>query len=329
MEEYFEPDERWKAFFGIKSREEYLQNYLIKGHFHEDVPKDVVEAFITVEYLLAHSYYLWQMYDEAFRKALLTLEMAIKLKAKLLKIDLRFNDKRNKKRPKTLVRLINEICNKEHLEELKYQLNRSRKIRNSQVHPESNSYMGAVGGSGRNIRLFVVVLNHLFQNDDWHLARYKEKKKLEEFLLVFGKELLILEIGLVKGPLIYNFINFELVENTLFLSCNPVLQNTYEMLSKKTFPSSIFLVLKDYNCSESEISGFNSKNQKVRLYKTSKKANLEKLNSYKMDLEKLVVEEKENLYAVRSYKRLVEQDSSWEITEEEYKILTFSNQSNQ
>lgn len=78
---WFEADTRWELF-NMKSREDFINNYVVTGKFHNAVPKDIVTAFETVSYLMAHSYYHWPMMDEAMTKALLVMEMAVKIKAK-------------------------------------------------------------------------------------------------------------------------------------------------------------------------------------------------------------------------------------------------------
>jgi len=34
------------------------------GHFHAQVPDDIQESYKTVEYLMAHAWYHWPMFDE-------------------------------------------------------------------------------------------------------------------------------------------------------------------------------------------------------------------------------------------------------------------------
>jgi len=85
--EFHEPDSRW-AGFGCSSYEHYLDRYLIRGKFHNKVPNAVTDAYITIEYLMAHAYYFYPMYDEALSKLLRTMEMAVKLRCKEIGIDI-------------------------------------------------------------------------------------------------------------------------------------------------------------------------------------------------------------------------------------------------
>jgi hypothetical protein len=54
VSDYFVIDPRWEPH-KIATKEEYEQKVVIKGCFHECVPDDVVNAFETVEYLMAHA----------------------------------------------------------------------------------------------------------------------------------------------------------------------------------------------------------------------------------------------------------------------------------
>jgi hypothetical protein len=79
MKSFYTPDTRWD-FYQISDEEEFAEKLVIEGVFHQEVPEDVIEAYETTEYLMAHLYYYWPMYDEAFNKVLFTIEMGIKLK---------------------------------------------------------------------------------------------------------------------------------------------------------------------------------------------------------------------------------------------------------
>ena len=114
MKNYFQPHTLWKVF-GAKNRKEYLEKYVIEGRFHSAVPQDVVEAYITAEYIMAHAYYHWAMYDEAPNKIYRIFEMAVKLLAKEKEIPLTITTRRGKVKDKKLYDLIEEVCQGEHL----------------------------------------------------------------------------------------------------------------------------------------------------------------------------------------------------------------------
>tara|TARA_R110002020_G_scaffold420179_1_gene629321 strand:- start:3558 stop:4520 length:963 start_codon:yes stop_codon:yes gene_type:complete len=159
---WYEPESIWSNF-DIANRDEFVKRYVVSGKFHKHVPEDIVKSFETVTYLLAHSYYHYPMFDEAMNKALLTLEMAIKIKAQALKIDLKtLPNKKNITRNKNLASLINEICEIPAFAFLKVNLDRARDFRNERMHPDKYQLSGIVGAPSINIMLFVNVINKMF-----------------------------------------------------------------------------------------------------------------------------------------------------------------------
>jgi len=78
MDDWYRPDELWKIFPSIKSRKDFMRNWVIWGNFHSGVPKDILNSFETAEYIMAHAWYHWPMYDAALVKVLGILEMAVK-----------------------------------------------------------------------------------------------------------------------------------------------------------------------------------------------------------------------------------------------------------
>lgn len=158
--EYIAIDERW-AIFSTDSLEEHIQKNVVRGIFHKDVPKDIVEDFKTIEYQQVYSYYHWPLMDEALNKGLRLLEMAIKLKAEESRLALKTLDA--KPREKSFNLLINEVCKMEPLIQLKETIHHLRKIRNFTTHKDSNSYLGRTGGMvKRNLMCLVNLINDLF-----------------------------------------------------------------------------------------------------------------------------------------------------------------------
>lgn len=173
---WMEPDERW-AIFGQNTREQFEKTYVIEGRFHSQVPEDIKLAYKTVEFLMAHSYYHWPMYDMAFHKMLLIFEMAVKLKA--LQKGISIVDRTKKRPEKDLGNLIKEIKPFNiHPERIDWALDHFRKLRNNASHPESNSYVGG-------IVLFQVyylhnILNELFIEETYNSTRQDELTEITE-----------------------------------------------------------------------------------------------------------------------------------------------------
>lgn len=141
MGRWYEADHTWAAI-GVKDREEYVQCYVFEGCFHAKVPKDVVEAYQTAEHLMALAWYHYPMYDEALKKLLGILEMAVKLKCKQVGIDLEFVNKRGKTEEHKLATLIDNVCAQEKEKDLRDQLHLAREMRNYFAHPVRHSFSG-------------------------------------------------------------------------------------------------------------------------------------------------------------------------------------------
>ena len=160
--EYHKPAAQWNIF-GIPDFESYCEKSVVKGLFHKSVPKDVVDAYEVAEYMMAHAYYHYPLYEEAFSKLLRITEMAVKLRCKELGIDLTAT-KIVKNKPvvvdKNFNSLINELSSKEPLKNIKAGLHWLREKRNSHMHPDSHTYMGSM--TYGIIKVGVTVLNKIF-----------------------------------------------------------------------------------------------------------------------------------------------------------------------
>lgn len=162
--EYLAIDERW-AIFSTNSLDEHIQKNVVRGVFHKNVPKDVMDDFKTIEYQQVYSYFHWPLMDEALNKGLRLLEMAIKLKAQESGIALKTPDA--KPREKSFNQLINEVCKGEPLTQLRETIHHLRNIRNFTTHRDSNSYLGGTGGMvKRNLMRLVNLINDLFQDSE-------------------------------------------------------------------------------------------------------------------------------------------------------------------
>lgn len=305
MDNYYKPDDRWKMF-GITKKELFEQQFVVKGCFHKGVPKDVKDAFITVEHLMAYAYYYWFLYDEAFNKALRLLEMAIKQKAKLKGIPLN---------NKSFDILINEICSESNNEQLKNSLHRARKIRNKQVHADSNSSSGLIGGKDRNIKLFVNLLNELFLDDSWQMAQFEKQELNGEQLLSFQNSLLVFENN-VPGILVSGILDFKILDETLFLVLNPVLRNTKHSLEEHRYSNPISIALSNFKFQGECLTGTSKDGYEIKIYKTDKAENVVQFEKHNNGLNSVNETDRE------FYKSYIMNESAWNIVELEYNYLS-------
>lgn len=305
MENYYEPDDRWEMY-GVANKEQFEQRFVVKGYFHEGVPTDVKDAFISVEYLMAHAYYFWPIYDEAMNKALRLLEMAIKQKARLQSIPLK---------GKSYAKLITEICREPYQIRLKNNLDRAREIRNHQVHAERNSFSGAVGGKDKNIRLFVNIINDLFRDDSWQKDHFEAFQSIEKKLLSFKNSLLILENN-APGILASAILDFSILNDTLFLVLCPIWNRLKQKLETHQDLKPVVIAVSNFEFNEGDITGKSMIGHDVKISKTNKPENKSTLENYNKELNSVNNTDRA-LYEIN-----INNEASWGIVELEYNYLS-------
>ncbi len=277
--QYFEPDSRWELY-QISSVEEYVDKFVVKGKFQSAVPNDIQESWQTVEYLLAHAYYHWPMYDEGFKKALLIIEIAVKLKAKEKGIALEEKaNKAGKQFEKKLSKLICEVFVGKHYQILQNDIDRARNIRNILVHPDRNTYNGAIGNIKGNLMFLINVLNDIFRSEEEHFQRYQNSVELSEAFKVFDKSLLVLEYH-KPSILIEKILDFSLMNNKLYLFLNPVRTNISEIMSNHFSLNPEVVCLEKFEMEGSELKGITSGGTEIRIHKTDKPENQNLFNDY-------------------------------------------------
>lgn len=306
MNKYFEPDLRWDIF-GVKTLEEYLQRYLVKGAFHNHVSEDVKEAFISVEYLLAHAYYYYPLCDEAFNKALRIVEMAIKQKATTENIKL--TDQNGKYI--SLDSIIKKLYGTNYFQPLNKDIKRFRKIRNTEMHPSRNTLIGQVSIK-KNIQLFVNIINRIFHNNDWHNEMHTKTEEIAEQIKVIQSNLLVLDNGENKY-LVDEILDFKVINNNLLVVCNPIITNVTYSLSNHSYSKPIAMCISNYEIRENEIKGLANKNR-IHIYQTLKRENIDAYKKYKGEMALLMQED------IDLYKNNQNFDASWMITEIEYNL---------
>ena len=313
--EYFEPDSRWEALYQVTSAAEYVEKFVVKGKFHSSVPTDIQDAWLTVEYLLAHAYYHWPMYDEGFKKALLIIEMAVKIKAKELGVNLKTKpNKEGKVFDKKLSQIIKEVFNQEHNKFLKKDIDRARNIRNFLVHPDSNTYKGGMGNIKGNLMLIVSVLNTIFNNNEEHIAQYQKSVDVADSLREFNIELLVLAYD-KPSILIDQILDFKLINNNLYLFLNPVRNNIKEILAHHYSLYPEVICLQEYDIGSNELKGITPEGRQIRIYKTDKAQNLITHQTYLSQIEE---SEKGNWEVCLIG---LKQNTSWLMVELEYENL--------
>ena len=304
--EWYEPLDIWDMF-GINSREEFVTRYVVEGKFHQNVPEDISKSFVTVSYLLAHSYYHLPMFDEAMSKALLIMEMAVKLKAKQLNIDLKLPaNKKGVSYDKKLWKLIDEICQNKELSFLKQDFDRAREIRNSKMHPDRHSFMGTMSLPDSNVRLFINIINLLFLKAEHLNSMHKNIDNIEIELLPFKTGLHVLEFQ-NKKILIDGFHTFKYREfnnnKLLMLYINSLTTKVHEQFVEHKYPEPLVLTFTDFEIKEDSIEGVDLEDKPIKIYIDDKEQNLKTYFEYNEALSK-VSKADIHMYSTNSSKAL-------------------------
>jgi hypothetical protein len=145
MQDWYQPDPIWEAL-GITQRETYVRRHVFAGRFHAAVPTDVVRAYGTAAHLMAQAWHHYPLYDEAIKKLLFTLEMAIKLRCQQVGLALSIPTAAGRQRAVRLQELIDQLATAEPQKGvlLRERLHFARELRNTFAHPDRYSYGGVM-----------------------------------------------------------------------------------------------------------------------------------------------------------------------------------------
>ncbi len=186
--EYHEPDRTWSIW--CQTYESYVETFVVKGRFHSNVPEDIVKSYKVAEYIMAHAYYFYPMYDEAMIRLTGIFEMAIKKRCIALNIPLKELTDKGILKEKTLSKLIKDVTKKERGKQMHFQLNWARNIRNLLAHPKDYGFSG--GNIHSAIQEIVNIINLLFIPENLLISFFNERKRMAALLKLFSKGLWVL-----------------------------------------------------------------------------------------------------------------------------------------
>jgi len=281
MKDYYKPDSRWE-FFGAKTVEHYLERYVVKGHFHKDVPEDILKDYETVEYLLSGAWFYYPMYDEGLKKLLGIFEMAVKFRCKQLGIELEYINKKGEKKDRTLSQLITILKKKESYKNLDFELEKARNVRNHFAHPENHSFFGTVIRSA--LPQVINTINYLFLDKSHFekassmLENIKEDSKLFKkgcFVLEYsGKNYLVTEVNFIEAWEINGDWQY-------FIYIHPVSNNISDELKNNSYTIPFYISAKNLTIFNEQIIAVDtSSNQTIKIYPTSKPENTLRVKKY-------------------------------------------------
>jgi len=182
INQYLQPDMRWEIF-GMPDSETFLKNMMIKERFIEAVPEDIKKSFVTVQYLIAHSYFYYEMYDEAYKKMLGIYEMAIKYKYAQLAAVAPGVAGNGKTKQLKLHEMITAICKDKQFMGFESRMHEIRNKRNIAAHPQNYSFVGIMVKA--SMLGVVNMINFLFVSplsaENWQYSNEIWSKRFSSF----------------------------------------------------------------------------------------------------------------------------------------------------
>lgn len=169
---YFQPDSRWPAF-GYDNLSDFLERLAPGFLFKEQVAEDVIKEWETIQYLIAHAYYKYQFIDVALDKAILSMEMAFKIRYR----EITGTDWPSKK---PLAQLILDLHERNLFDTSLEQLERFRWFRNHRAHLDRHSFMGSMGIN--MIERVANTINEIYDDVDLRLLRRKLESAYSSYM---------------------------------------------------------------------------------------------------------------------------------------------------
>lgn len=252
---YHEPVILWEAM-GMPDFHTYCEKSVVRGLFHPTVPKDVKDAYEVAEYMMAHAYYHWALFDEAFTKLLLITEMAVKIRCNHFGIPTQEKRKNYTLQDRRLDHLIKDVCKAEPLKNIEEELHWLRGRRNNKMHPHSNTFSGAIANY-HAIKLGVGIINKLFIPEHLQSQIQQQIDSLAGQLNSFSNGLFVLDTGdsrfLIEGIKVVDalLINGEWY---YFLVASPITNNIGEQVRKHNYADPLTLQIRDITVNDSSIS---------------------------------------------------------------------------
>jgi len=253
---YNTPDPTWQVV-GCKDFDAYCEKYVIKGEFHSRVPEDVVNSYLVAEHIMAHSYYHYPMYDEAFSKLLRTVELAVKQRLKELSIDVS---------EKSILKvLVDQLQKREPGKNLWIALKNLTDLRNIYMHPKNFTFGGVI--FQRPIRQIIIVLNQLFLPESFLVTQQEHLKEKQSACADFATEKLVLFYGeQVEEAVGFHIQDALFVGNEWIYCCvikpSELIETPHEGETLSMSP--IFVEMTSLEVSKNELTGYDF-NEGVRV----------------------------------------------------------------
>lgn len=273
----FKKDSRWDLW-GINSIQFFknISNNLI---FKPIISDEIIKRFEVIKKLILYSYFEYEFLDVAFQSALMTFELALKI---------RFEELVKRKPSKKELHLYNLIkwgASENLFEDDEFIVHSLRKLRNSTVHPRNYQLFGYL--VIEVIQGIVDTINGLYENIDLRKARKSEKDRLNELFEKLIKNGAILETNnkrliIFKAILLYfNNIAQSAIYYFLFWPIfNPEIKD-----DNITICDPIIIPCIKWEYQESNIIFGSSESYNSKLTKIDRIENQTKYNNWKQDFD--------------------------------------------
>lgn len=270
-------DPRWDI--QEKNSFEYFKSLSKQIQFRPEISDEIVNRFAVVKRLLAQSYFVYDFIDVAYERALLTLEMAIKI---------RYEEIEGKIWKKNLKKLIDWAESKHLFEDDSEVIHKLRKFRNRVAHPEKYTLLGIAGVD--IVARIVEVINGLYDSVEKRKERIDKEedtnKKLGRILRTGG----ILEINSQKLEVFYG---------TLLYFDNQLNPPTYYFAFIETFdprfkekrlitPDPVIVATDNFVFQDDELLIKSNDTNSIRLAKIEEKTNQKDFIKFLTKLEQCV-----------------------------------------
>ncbi|EDP96526.1 HEPN domain-containing protein [Kordia algicida OT-1] len=267
------PDSRWD-FFGAKNEADFHNLFVVLKNTHKDVPENIENELINFEKLQQLSYYHYPAYGDAFSRLTRIFEMAVKAKARILNIDL----KNSNDREKTLNTLIQEIS-VGYNNSFRENLNWGRKMRNMNAHPDFSIVYGNMI-TVPLIRL-VNIINDIFRTKEFFEGEIRLLRKINTDYKSFKSGLWKLEHYLIHS------VEIAAVRNGYSLWVfYPVMQNYPYYENGNLYKlDPLFSIIKNHNIIDNSLILITYDDLKIELIPTYKSENIEKLKHYQNQID--------------------------------------------
>ena len=176
------------------------------------------------------------------------------------------------------------------LQFLKQDFDRARNIRNSRVHKDRHTFMGLVGYPINNIKLFINLINQIFQNKSDIEILITQNNLLSKTLLHFKNNPMILQFNdkriQISNIILFKYIKYHTKE-LLILLVEPVLTNTFNLLQQNPSRNPLLLTFRNFTINKEQLIGLDQKGDKISIEFTNKKENRIVYDKFLKDKSKL------------------------------------------